>query len=74
MAFISIHDKAALPLGKQIAGLARGFAQALIAMAERQSRAEEIARLRKLSAADLAARGLTPERIVGHVFADRFYF
>ncbi|MEZ5685072.1 MAG: hypothetical protein R3D78_03880 [Paracoccaceae bacterium] len=74
MAFITVHDHAALPAGKRASGVLRGVAAALMALAERQSRGAEIARLRALSPEELAARGLTQDRIVAHVFADRFCF
>lgn len=74
MAYTSSYEMAAQPLGKQIARLFHGLALGLAAMAERQSRSGEIAQLSALSASELAARGLTRDRIAGHVFADRFCF
>ncbi|MCB1348498.1 MAG: DUF1127 domain-containing protein [Maritimibacter sp.] len=44
-----------------------------VAYAESQGRYHEIARLQALSDEELAARGLTRDGIVRHVFADKLY-
>ena len=52
-----------------IYGLGRG----LVAIGENNARVREMERLQALSDDQLAARGLTRETIVRHVFRDVFY-
>ncbi|KEO56456.1 hypothetical protein [Thioclava pacifica] len=51
-----------------------GIAEGLVTYMERQSRQSQIQRLEAKSDAELAAMGLSRDRIVAHVFRDRFYF
>ena len=44
-----------------------------IAYAEKHARTDQIAELKALSDEDLAARGLTRDSIVHHVFSDKLY-
>ncbi|OOY26556.1 hypothetical protein BMI90_17135 [Thioclava sp. L04-15] len=57
--------------------LTRAFhaiAGGLVTYMERQSRQDQIQRLEAKSDAELAAMGISRDRIVSHVFRDRFYF
>jgi len=54
---------------RMLAPLSAGFVRFM----EQQSRSAEIARLRALDDADLAAQGISRDRIVYHVFRDRFW-
>ena len=65
------HPTPSLDLrGKARAVLAR-IARALDTYAEARARSAEIHRLLALPDAELAARGLSRDRIVAHVFRDR---
>ena len=55
------------------AGVIAALAARLDTYMQRQSRAGEIAALQALSDAELAAQGLSRDRIAYHVFRDRFY-
>ncbi len=76
MAFL--HDTVPAPrmgglllslLTAPFAALGRG----LVSMMDAHPRVREVEHLRNLSDAELAARGLTREGIVHHVFRDQFY-
>lgn len=58
--------------GKRPSILAR-IGAFFIAYAEKHARTDRIAELRALSDEDLAARGLTRDSIVHHVFSDKLY-
>jgi hypothetical protein len=65
------------PQGQALAKVAHRMAAAVSAglatFMEQQSRSAEIARLRALDDAELAALGVPRDRIVYHVFRDRFW-
>lgn len=70
MAYASITDThAAAPR----AGFFTRFTAAIAQIAERQSRADQVAALQRLNDSQLAERGLRRDDIVRHVFADRFF-
>ena len=58
-------------LGARIAAPFLAFGRMLLKVAEANSRFEKVQRLQRLSDADLAARGLTRDGIVLHVFRDK---
>ena len=60
-------------LGARIAAPFLAFGRMLLKVAEANSRFEQVQRLQSLSDEDLAARGLTRDGIVRHVFRDRMY-
>ena len=71
MALISEFDHPARPglLGRLAAPFRAAFG-ALVTVAEASPRLREIERLQAMSDADLAARGLTRDRVIQHVFRD----
>ncbi len=60
-------------LRARLGGVSSWFGRTLNAYATAQSRSAEINRLMARSDSELAAMGLTRERIVAHVFRDRMY-
>jgi hypothetical protein len=60
-------------LGARLAAPFVAFGRILMKIAEANSRFEQVQRLQSLSDEDLAARGLTRDGIVRHVFRDRMY-
>lgn len=70
MAYITTND---LPgaLRARFSSLFSRLGTALVAYAERRSRRDQIERLNALSDAELAARGLSRDQIIAHVFRDR---
>ena len=60
-------------LGARLAAPFLAFGRILMKIAEANSRFEQVQRLQSLSDEDLAARGLTRDGIVRHVFRDRMY-
>lgn len=71
MAFITIRT-GSTGIAERIDGFFAGIGQGCNAYLESRSRRAEIARLDALSDPELAELGLTRDRIVEHVFRDRF--
>lgn len=72
MAIIHTHQHAGTSgLLDHLAAPFRTIFNALVTMAEQSPRMREIERLQAMSDADLAARGLTRDRIIQHVFRDK---
>ena len=73
MAFITTHAGHDFGIVKTLRAVAHAVAEGFALYAERNSRSAQIDRLNRLSDAELAEMGLTRDRIVFHVFRDRFY-
>ncbi len=63
-----------ISIGGLLSSIGEYIFSAMMKVAEANSRSKEIEFLRALSDEDLAKRGLTRDRIVQHVFADRMVF
>lgn len=61
------------PLADRLDSFFAGLGQGFNAYLERRSRSEEIRRLDAMSDAELAAMGISRDRIAHHVFRDLFY-
>lgn len=64
-----IHTNAA-PTGNIFAALYDGFINAMVHIAESNSRMQKVQKLQAMTDAELAQRGLTRDSIVQHVFGD----
>lgn len=76
MSTTTVFTTAPAPAPRVFALVTRAMAalgRALIVLTEAQSRSSEIERLSALSDGQLAAMGLSRERIVHHVFRDRIH-
>lgn len=72
MSIVHTHQPDVHPgLLGHLAAAFRAFFHAVMTMAEQSPRMREIDRLQAMSDADLAALGLTRDRIIQHVFRDR---
>ncbi len=72
MSIVHTHQHDAHPgLLGHLAAPFRAFFAAVVTMAEQSPRMREIGRLQAMSDADLAALGLTRDRIIQHVFRDK---
>lgn len=63
----------ARPLADRLDSFFASLGQGFNAYIERRSRSEEIRRLEAMTDAELAAMGISRERIPHHVFRDLFY-
>ncbi|MDA5556612.1 DUF1127 domain-containing protein [Shimia sp. MMG029] len=70
MALTDTTSAAPFALGKLLAAPFRAIGNGLIALAENNSRVQQIETLNAMSDAQLAERGLRREEIVRHVFRD----
>ena len=73
MAFITTHAGHDFGFVNSLRAVVHAVAEGFVLYAERNSRSAQIDRLNRLSDAELAEMGLTRDRIVFHVFRDRFY-
>ncbi|WP_126975966.1 DUF1127 domain-containing protein [Frigidibacter oleivorans] len=75
MAYTAGHNNqpAGLSLGARLSALGAAIGAGFVRYAEYRSRSAEIRALEALSDEELAARGLTRDRIVHHVFRDAFF-
>ncbi|PKP73549.1 MAG: hypothetical protein CVT84_12845 [Alphaproteobacteria bacterium HGW-Alphaproteobacteria-6] len=70
---VSSTVRGARPLADRVDSFFAGLGQGFNAYLERRSRSEEIRRLDAMSDAELAAMGISRDRIAHHVFRDLFY-
>ena len=70
---VSSTVRGARPLADRIDSFFAGLGQGFNAYLERRSRSEEIRRLEARTDAELAAMGISRDRIPHHVFRDLFY-
>ena len=73
MAFITTHAGHDFGIIKMLRNFGRSVAEGLAIYAERNSRTAQVEWLHQRSDAELAKMGLTRDRIVFHVYRDRFY-
>ncbi|WP_372840613.1 DUF1127 domain-containing protein [Phaeovulum sp.] len=73
MTFVTAHAPQAEARTNWARKLIDGIAQGLIQYVDRHSRVAEVERLNALSDAELAKIGISRDRIVYHVFSDRFW-
>lgn len=73
MAFTSTNTHHVAPALHALATSLRAFGRFLITLSEANSQTQQVAYLQSLSDSELAARGLTRENIVEHVFCSHFY-
>lgn len=74
MAFVTTRAPRLFTVFAQIRALFAALAQGVGNYIERHSRVAKVERLNALSDAELAALGLHRDRIVYHVFSDRFWY
>ncbi|MBW6507469.1 MAG: hypothetical protein K0B00_12050 [Rhodobacteraceae bacterium] len=74
MAYTAAHAPHSFHFVKGLRAFFTGLGVALVAYGERNSRIAEVERLRALSDAELAGLGIARDRIVHHVFSDRFWY
>jgi uncharacterized protein YjiS (DUF1127 family) len=70
---VSSTARGARPLSDRLDSFFTSLGQGFNAYLERRSRSEEIRRLDSMSDAELAAMGISRDRIPHHVFRDLFY-
>ena len=70
---VGVIAEAPRGLGARLAAPFKAFGRILVKIGEANSRFEQVQRLQRMSDEDLAARGLTRDGIVRHVFRDRMY-
>ncbi|PKP69964.1 MAG: hypothetical protein CVT82_09080 [Alphaproteobacteria bacterium HGW-Alphaproteobacteria-4] len=74
MAYTAAHAPQMIVAPKRLRSFFTGLGHAIIAYTERNSRVAEVERLNALSDDELAKLGIARDRIVHHVFSDRFWY
>ncbi len=73
MTFVTTHAPQGAAHTTWVRKLIDGIAQGLVQYVDRHSRVAEVERLNALSDAELAKIGISRDRIIYHVFSDRFW-
>lgn len=72
--FIAPHKSLARAAVVKLSALSASLESAVSQAVDRSARLDVVSRLEALSDTELAARGLTRDTIVAHVFRDRFCY